>query len=124
MSTSSLALSISFAILVGSASAIAQQGPRTDILTGEPIRPRSEHPRPQPEIFNAPHAPRQEQRRADDLPLEIYVAPQIGGGSPQNQLSPGQSRQQRRPDAYAPYPTRRLAPDRGWPGSQDRAIRP
>ncbi len=77
MSTRLLALCLTLAVLTGSAGA-AQQGPRTDILTGEPIRPRGVHPGPQPEIFNAPHAPRQEQRRADDPPIDIYVAPQIG----------------------------------------------
>ena len=49
--------------------------PRTDILTGEPVRPS----RPEPEILNAPHAPRQEPGRSgSNPPMEIYVAPQIG----------------------------------------------
>jgi hypothetical protein len=125
MTSHSLVLCVTFVFLAGSAAAIAQRGPRTDILTGEPIRPHGEHPRTEPEIFNAPHAPRQEQRRGEDLPLEIYVAPQIGNGVQQNQLAPGRSPQDRRTNGYESYPTRRSQRDRGWPGSQDRAtIRP
>ena len=57
--------------------AVAQ---RTDILTGEPVRPPSVHWRAEPEIFNAPHAPRQT-TASDNLPMEIYVTPQVGTGS-------------------------------------------
>ncbi len=68
MRSSALALALLSAIPAG-----AQ--PRTDILTGEPVRPS----RPEPEILNAPHAPRQEQGGSGrNPPMEIYVAPQIG----------------------------------------------
>lgn len=106
MSARPFASFLSLVILAGSASAIAQQGPRIDILTGEPVRPRSAHPSPQPEIFNAPHAPRQEQRRADDPPIEIYVAPQMGTGPQQDQSSPRQSPRTRTLRGNAPYPIR------------------
>ena len=68
MRSSALALALLSAIPAG-----AQ--PRTDILTGEPVWPS----RSEPEILNAPHAPRQEQGGSGrNPPMEIYVAPQIG----------------------------------------------
>ena len=67
-------------LLVSAALPAAAQ--RTDILTGEPVRPPSAHPRPEPEIFNAPHAPLQRTNRAEDTPpMEIYITPQIGSGT-------------------------------------------
>lgn len=62
--------------------AVPAAAQRTDILTGEPVRPQSAHPRADPEIFNAPHAPRQTPGRPGDTPpIEIYVTPQIGGAT-------------------------------------------
>lgn len=115
MPTHALALLATLSLLTVPAAAIAQQGPRIDVLTGEPVRPHSEHPRPEPQIFNAPHAPRQE-HRTDNPPIEIYAAPQIGG-TQQNQFSPGtgpgllQSGQPRQAD---PYAARRLPPSTGY----------
>ncbi len=62
------------------AEAPSSSGRRIDVLTGEPIKPWTAHPRPEPEIFNAPHAPRQAARTpADDPPIDILVTPSIGG---------------------------------------------
>ena len=97
MSVHAPVLLAALALLAAPVPAVAQQGPGIDILTGEPVKPRSAHPRPEPEIFNAPHAPRQEQRRADDPPIEIYAAPQIGGAMQQD-----------------PYGSRRSPPTRRW----------
>ncbi len=103
---SSRTLALLAAVTLLAAPAVAQQGPRIDILTGEPVRPRSEHPRPEPEIFNAPHAPRQEQRRAEDPPIEIYASPQMGGGTQQDPYGAGAY-----PTPQAnPYTSRRLPP--------------
>lgn len=110
-----LALLAILSLLTAPAASMAQQGRRIDVLTGEPVRPRSEHPRPEPEIFNAPHAPRQE-HRTDDPPIEIYVAPQIGG-TQQDQFSSGAGAgpysSGPRPQVD-PYAARRLPPDRGF----------
>ena len=102
-----LARLVTLAFLIGPASAIAQQGPRIDVLTGEPVKPRSTHPRPEPEIFNAPHAPPQE-RRAEDPPIEIYAAPQMDTGTQQNQFSSAPGRGPVRQSD--PYASRRLRP--------------
>ncbi|RZK91858.1 MAG: hypothetical protein EOO66_11225 [Methylobacterium sp.] len=115
MPTYTLALLAMLSLLTAPAAAIAQQGPRIDVLTGEPVKPRSEHPRPEPQIFNAPHAPRQE-HRSDNPPIEIYVAPQIGGMQ-QDQFSSGTGigpyQPGQRPQVD-PYAARRLPPDRGF----------
>ena len=110
-----LALLATFSLLIAPAAAIAQQGPRIDVLTGEPVRPRSEHPRPEPEIFNAPHAPRQE-HHTDNPPIEIYAAPQIGGMQ-QDQFSSGTGRMpfpSGQPRQADPYAARRLPPNAGY----------
>ena len=110
-----LAFLAMFSLLTAPAAAIAQQGPRIDVLTGEPVRPRSEHPRPEPEIFNAPHAPRQE-HRTDDPPIEIYAAPQIGGMQ-QDQFSSGAGPlpfRSGQPPQADPYAARRLPPNAGY----------
>ena len=86
MSLRLLTIGLSVFLLSEPSVAVAQQalldgpaGRRVDILTGEPVRPRGERPRPQPEIYNAPHAPmRGPGHRGDGPPLEIYVVPQIG----------------------------------------------
>lgn len=125
MSAHALALVATLTFLTGSVPAIAQQGPRIDVLTGEPVKPRSEHPRPEPEIFNAPHAPRQEQRRADDPPLEIYVAPQMGAGPQQDQVSSNTGRgplRSRQPSQFDPYATRRPPPGPSYDRRLDNAV--
>ena len=72
------ATSMGLSLLLLASGAVPVAAQRIDVLTGEPVRPRSAHPRPEPEIFNAPHAPRQVQTQADNPPMEIYIAPQIG----------------------------------------------
>lgn len=115
MPTYMLAFLAMLSLLTAPAAAIAQQGPRIDVLTGEPVKPRSEHPRPEPQIFNAPHAPRQE-HRSDNPPIEIYAAPQIGG-TQQDQFSPGIGpgplRSGQLPQVN-PYAGRRLPPNTGY----------
>lgn len=120
MPNHALVLLATLSLLMAPAVAIAQQGPRIDVLTGEPVKPRSEHPRPEPEIFNAPHAPRQE-HRTDDPPIEIYAAPQIGGTQQdqfsQGQFSSGTGRMPFRsgqPPQADPYAPRRLPPNTGY----------
>lgn len=118
-----LAFVATLTLLTGSMSAIAQQGRRIDVLTGEPVKPPGEHPRPQPEIFNAPHAPRQEQRRADDTPLEIYVAPQFGAQQDQVSTNLGrQPLQSRQLSPFDPYATRRPPPALGYDRRLDNPV--
>lgn len=101
-------------VLVLLSNALPAAAQRMDILTGEPVRPPNAHPRPEPEIFNAPHAPRQVQGRGGDSPpMDIYVAPQIGTGNGYSGanggagLSSGRSYQQRViPRSRPQYPDR------------------
>ena len=82
------ASAMGLAVLLLASGAVPAGAQRIDVLTGEPVRPRQAHPRPEPEIFNAPHAPRQVQTQANNPPIEIYIAPQIGGGSPGGGYAP------------------------------------
>ena len=97
-------------LLFGAAPAAAQRGllegssgPRTDILTGEPVRPPSAHPRPEPQIFNAPHAPLQSPgRTSENPPMEIYVAPQYGTSTSGYQSTTGATGQYGTPQVMTP----------------------